>query len=77
MTAAERVPEVLEALGDLGLVGLVKFDGERQHKRWTVVITGQPLAESLVRVDGNTLDYCLDVALAAARAKLPSIPDFG
>jgi hypothetical protein len=76
MASAERVPEILEALGERGLVSLVKFDGERQHKRWTVVISGQPLADSSVRVDGNTLGYCLDHALATVRAKLPTIPAF-
>ncbi|GAA1788267.1 hypothetical protein GCM10009682_07990 [Luedemannella flava] len=76
MAAADRVADVLAALGDLGLVSLVKFDGEREHKRWTVVITGRPLADGGVRVDGNTLDYCLDRALAAARTKLPTIPQF-
>jgi hypothetical protein len=57
-------------------MSLVEFDGERQHKRRTAVITGQLLTDSPIRVGGKPLDYCLDSALAAARAKLPSAPAF-
>ncbi|MEU6023643.1 hypothetical protein [Micromonospora sp. NPDC047134] len=47
----ECVPELLEHLGKMGLVGLVKIDGEREHKPWTVVISGQ---RSMVRRSGST-----------------------
>ncbi|MGK5672741.1 hypothetical protein ACSNOB_07850 [Micromonospora sp. URMC 106] len=67
----ERVPELLAHLGDLGLVGLVKIDGEREHKPWTVVISGQRLDGAAIRCDGNTLDYCLRHAVAALRERLP------
>ncbi|MFC0504325.1 hypothetical protein [Micromonospora costi] len=67
----ERVPELLAHLGDLGLVGLVKIDGEREHKPWTVVISGQCLNGAAIRCDGNTLDYCLRHAVAALRERLP------
>ncbi|GIJ12350.1 hypothetical protein ACFFMR_22075 [Micromonospora andamanensis] len=67
----ERVPELLAHLGDLGLIGLVKIDGEREHKPWTVVISGQRLGVAAIRVDGNSLDYCLGHVVAALRERLP------
>jgi hypothetical protein len=73
---ADRVPEVLGSLGDLGLVCLVKIDGEREHKQWTVVISGEPLVDSFVRIDGNSLEYCLTKALARLREILPTVPGF-
>ncbi|MGC4805596.1 hypothetical protein [Micromonospora sp. DT233] len=65
------MPELLAHLGEMGLVGLVKIDGEREHKPWTVVITGQRLGESFIRFDGNSLDYCLRHAVAALRERFP------
>lgn len=71
----DRVPVVMEYLGDRGLVCLVKMDGERQHKRWTVVITGKEIAEHPVRVDGNSLDYCFDSALKVLCRLMPGLDD--
>ncbi|MEV0881686.1 hypothetical protein AB0I85_28090 [Micromonospora echinofusca] len=53
------------------LVGLVKIDGEREHKPWTVVISGQRLDGALIRLDGNSLDHCLRHAVAALRERFP------
>jgi hypothetical protein len=75
MDWSDRLPELMERLGDAGLVFLVKMDGEREHKRWTVVVTGKPLTERPIRVDGNTLQYCLKHALQALRAAIPTLPD--
>lgn len=62
---------MLERLGELGLVGIVKIDGERERKPWTVVISGQRLGGVSIRCDGNSLDYCLRVAVAALRERFP------
>jgi hypothetical protein len=70
---ADRAPEIMTALGELGLACIVKVDGERRHGQWTVVISGAPLAESFVRIDGNGLEYCLTKAL---RDILPATPAF-
>ncbi|WP_319462455.1 hypothetical protein [Micromonospora sp. RTP1Z1] len=67
----ERVPELLAHLGEMGLIGLVKVDGEREHKPWTVVISGQRLDGASIRLDGNSLDYCLRHAVAALRERFP------
>ncbi|MEV4519830.1 hypothetical protein AB0J77_06325 [Micromonospora tulbaghiae] len=67
----ECVPELLAHLGEMGLVGLVKIDGERERKPWTVVIAGQRLAGASIRVDGNSLDYCLKHAVAALHERFP------
>ncbi|NJP31322.1 hypothetical protein [Micromonospora thermarum] len=67
----ERVPELLARLGELGLVGIVKIDGERDHKPWTVVISGQRLAGAPIRCDGSSLDYCMRSAAAALRERYP------
>ncbi|TDC42794.1 hypothetical protein [Micromonospora sp. KC213] len=67
----ERVPELLARLGELGLVGIVKIDGERDHKPWTVVISGQRLGGASIRCDGNSLDYCLRSAVAALCERYP------
>ncbi|MFC4148064.1 hypothetical protein ACFO0M_17560 [Micromonospora mangrovi] len=65
------MPELFAHLGEMGLVGLVKIDRERKHKPWTVVITGQRLNAAAIRVDGNSLDYCLRYAVAALRERFP------
>ncbi|MEU1889122.1 hypothetical protein ABZ491_27005 [Micromonospora rifamycinica] len=67
----ECLPELLAHLGEMGLVGLVKIDGEREHKPWTVVIAGERLDGASIRVDGNSLDYCLRHAIAALRERFP------
>ncbi|RKN34774.1 hypothetical protein D7044_08200 [Micromonospora musae] len=67
----ECVPELLEHLGEMGLVGLVKIDGERERKPWTVVISGQRLDGAAIRVDGHSLDYCLRHAVAALHDRFP------
>ncbi|MEU7843466.1 hypothetical protein AB0B39_21215 [Micromonospora sp. NPDC049114] len=59
------MPELLEQLGEMGLVGLVKIDGERERKPWTVVISGERLAGAAIRVDGHSLEYCLRHVVAA------------
>ena len=71
MTWDECVPELLGHLGEMGLVGLVKIDGERERKPWTVVITGQRLQDAPIRVDGNSLEYCLRHAVAAHHERFP------
>ena len=67
----EHVPELLARLGEMGLIGLVKVDGEREHKPWTVVITGERFDGTSIRVDGNSLEYCLRHAVAAVRERFP------
>lgn len=67
----ECVPELLEHLGEMGLVGLVKIDGERERKPWTVVISGQRLGGASIRVDGSSLEYCLRRVVAALRERFP------
>ena len=66
----------MTALGELGLTCIVKVDGEREHKQWTVVVSGAPLAESLVRIDGDGLEYCLAKALEKLRVIRPATPAF-
>jgi hypothetical protein len=73
---ANRIPELMASLGDLGLVCLVKIDGERDHHQWTVVISGEPLAERFIRIDGHSLEYCLTKSLSSLREILPTIPPF-
>ncbi|GHJ14068.1 hypothetical protein TPA0908_20630 [Micromonospora sp. AKA38] len=70
----ECVPELLEHLGEMGLVGLVKIDGEWERKPWTVVISGQRLDGAAIRVDGQSLDYCLKHAVAALHKRFPDEP---
>ncbi|GAA3752667.1 hypothetical protein GCM10022225_41540 [Plantactinospora mayteni] len=67
----ERVPELLTRLGELGLVGAIKIDGERAYKPWTVVISGQQLGGASIRYDGDSLDHCLRDAVAALRERYP------
>lgn len=67
----ERVTELLAHLGEMGLVGLVKIDGERNHKPWTVEITGERFDGEPIRVDGNSLEYCLRHVVAALREPFP------
>ncbi|MDW5322873.1 hypothetical protein [Plantactinospora sp. KLBMP9567] len=67
----ERVPELLTRLGELGLVGIVKIDGEREHKPWTVVISGQRLDGASIRCDGNSLDHCLRHVVARLHERFP------
>ncbi|MET8040239.1 hypothetical protein ABZU25_05145 [Micromonospora sp. NPDC005215] len=67
----ERMPELLAHLGDMGLIGLVKVDGEREHKPWTVVISGQRFDGASIRVDGNSLEYCLSHAVDALGQRFP------
>ncbi|WP_422751634.1 hypothetical protein [Micromonospora sp. WMMD1219] len=62
---------MLARLGEMGLVGLVKIDGERERKPWTVVISGQRLGGASIRVDGHSLDYCLKYAVAALDERFP------
>ncbi|RAN93850.1 hypothetical protein GAR05_05150 [Micromonospora saelicesensis] len=66
------MPELLEHLGETGLVGLVKIDGERERKPWTVAISGQRLDGAAIRVDGHSLDYCLRHAIATLRERFPN-----
>ncbi|WP_232521480.1 hypothetical protein [Micromonospora phaseoli] len=65
------MPELLAHLGEMGPVGLVKIDGDREHKPWTMVISGERLDGASIRVDGNSLDYCLRHAIAVLRERLP------
>jgi len=69
----ERVPELLARLGELGMVGIVKIDGERKHKPWTVVISGPQLGGGSIRCDGNSLDYCLRNAVAVLHERCPEL----
>ncbi|MEQ4300421.1 hypothetical protein ABNF97_03330 [Plantactinospora sp. B6F1] len=67
----ERVPELLTCFGELGLVGIIKVDGERAHKPWTVVTSGQQLGGASIRYDGSSLDDCLRNAVAALHERYP------
>ncbi|MCG5465555.1 hypothetical protein MED01_003839 [Micromonospora sp. MED01] len=67
------MPELLEHLGEMGLVGLVKIDGERERKPWTVVISGQRLDGAVIRVDGHSLEYCLRHAVASLHERFPDL----
>lgn len=51
------------------------MDGERRHKCGTVVVTGKAIAEHPVRVDGNSLDYCLGSVLKILRPLVPGLDD--
>ncbi|ABP55786.1 hypothetical protein [Salinispora tropica] len=71
MSWGECVPELLEHLGEMGLVGLVKIDGEREREPWTVVISGQRLDGVSIRVDGHSLEYCLRHVVTALHERFP------
>lgn|GEM_PF-1284828 len=54
----------LEAIGDDGVVALVKVDGLRAVDRFTVVLSGGTLVESPFRMDGDNLQSLLEAALS-------------
>jgi hypothetical protein len=49
-------------------------DGEREDEQWTVVISGVSLGEGFVRMDGDSLDYCLTKPLTSLHEMLPELP---
>jgi hypothetical protein len=51
----------------LGLVCVVKTDGERERKQGTAVISGQLPYADAIRVEGNSLDYSCKGAGQPAR----------
>ncbi|MEU1687083.1 hypothetical protein [Micromonospora sp. NPDC005707] len=70
-----REPELLVQSGDHGLVAIVKMDGERERGRWTVLVSGNPLGEELVRWDGDDLDAGLSRVMAKLRERVPGLLD--
>ena len=68
---ADRLNNALSHLGGLGLVVLVKVDGERERLTWTVVVTGRQLTGTPIRRDGPTLESCLGSALTELETHLP------
>ncbi|SCG45769.1 hypothetical protein [Micromonospora humi] len=72
MTWDECVPELLEHLGEMGLVAMVKIDGERERKPWTVVVSGQRLPGQAIRVDGHSLEDCLRRLVATLHERFPN-----
>jgi hypothetical protein len=59
----------LEAIGRDGANALVKFDGQRQDKNFTVVLTGPRFGESFFRCDGDDLLALLRDAIEDYRSK--------
>jgi hypothetical protein len=59
---AERLA-VLERIADQGSVTMVKTDGERERKKFTVLVTGGPFATDPFRTDGEDLAALLDQAI--------------
>jgi hypothetical protein len=69
----ERMAEILEHLGKLGLTCIVKVVGERLLAGGpprTIVISGGPLAEWPIRREGRELQSCFGEALAEAERLL-------
>jgi hypothetical protein len=73
MRWSARLPDLMAYLSARGLVVIVKVDGERDRLPWTVVISGQPMQGTAIRVDGPTLDHCIDASLSDLRAVLPQL----
>ncbi len=69
------LPELLIQLGDRGMVATVKMDGERERRRWTVLVSGKPLGGELVRWDGDDLDAGLSQVVAALKKHVPELLD--
>lgn len=53
-----------EAIGNDGVVAIVKVDGLRENNRFTVVLSGGKLVESPFRMDGDELRVLLEQAIA-------------
>ena len=70
MTWAERTAELLERLLDVGLVAIVKLDGEREREPWTVLITGSRLGGKYIRADSGTLEAALTQVVAELHEQL-------
>ncbi|MER5332209.1 hypothetical protein [Micromonospora sp. NPDC002717] len=68
-------PKLLVQPGDHGLIAIVKMDGERERGRWTVLVSGKPLGEELVRWDGDDLDAGLSRVMAKLRERVPGLLD--
>jgi len=69
----ERLPEILDHLGQLGLTCIVKIDGERSvagERPWTVLVSGGPLQSDYVRREGNDLQSCFGNVLAELERRL-------
>ncbi|MFI6097384.1 hypothetical protein ACIA8G_17595 [Lentzea sp. NPDC051213] len=64
-----KVTDLIELAGFAGASVMLKIDGERATKRWTVVVSGPDLEHSY-RCDVNRLDQ----ALARARTALVQLP---
>ncbi|WP_307813063.1 hypothetical protein [Micromonospora coerulea] len=71
----ECLTELLVQLGDRGLVAIVKMDGERQHGRWTVLVSGKPLGGEHVRWDGDDLAAGLSRVMAKLQERVPGLLD--
>ncbi|MGC5033631.1 hypothetical protein [Micromonospora sp. DT229] len=59
--------------GDRDLVAIVQLDGDRE--RWTVLVSGKPLGENLVRWEGDDLDAGLSRVRATLRERVPGLLD--
>ena len=59
-------------LAEAGITAMLKIDHERlaEHGRsWTVLLSGPPLGDALVRAEESSLDRCLQVSLTRLRAE--------
>jgi len=70
-----REPELHFQSGDHGLVAIVKMDGERERRRWTVRVWGEPLGGELVEWGGDDLDAGLSRVMAMLRERVPGLLD--
>ncbi|RKN56108.1 hypothetical protein D7193_16320 [Micromonospora costi] len=70
-----REPELRVQLGNHDLLAIVKSGGERERRRWTVLVSGTPLGEELVRWDGDDLDAGLARVTDTLRERIPGHPD--
>ncbi|MDG4796086.1 hypothetical protein [Micromonospora sp. WMMD1082] len=58
-----------------GLIAIVTTNGERERGRWTVLVSGEPLGEELVRWDGDDLDAGRSRVMARLRERVPGLLD--
>ncbi|MEV6694961.1 hypothetical protein AB0M35_26140 [Micromonospora sp. NPDC051196] len=61
--------------GDRDLLAVVRMDGDRERERWTVLVSGKPLGEKLVRWEGDDLDAGLSRVMAMLREQVPGLLD--
>ncbi|PQO46758.1 hypothetical protein [Blastopirellula marina] len=55
-TGCDAVWPILERIRSEGAVVVIKLDGERRSRKYTVVISGEPLGEDFFRTDTASLE---------------------